>query len=332
MTNIKEVAKHAGVSITTVSHVLNHPERVSKEMQKRVLQAIDDLKYQPTPHAQSLRTGRTNLVGLLIPDICNPFYPELVKVIQVELGQTGMDTLIYNTDVPGGMSATHIAHYLNQIAQKRLDAVIIAGEALTGNEELLTMLDLPAVYIGHLNQSLIDYVTIDDYAAAYDATRYLIEKGHRRIGHISGEPRFFSGRARQQGYEQALRDHGLPVDASLIYEGTYLRPAGRSGIRYLLNLAQPPTAVFIANSLMALAALATLYDMNLQVPDDVALMTFDEIAEMEDVRPKLTTIDYNPHTLGEVAVRLLLERLEGNGTTSPQAIRVPYTLLKRDSA
>lgn len=332
MTNIKEVAKYAGVSITTVSHVLNHPERVSEELRKRVLQAIDTLNYHPSPSAQSLRTGRTNLIALLIPDICNPFYPELVKVIQSELGKAGMDTLIYNTDVPGGRSVNHVTEYFRYISQKRVDGIIVAGEALAGTEDFLQALDLPTVYIGHLETPVIDSVSIDDYAAAYDATRYLIEKGHQHIGHISGERQFFSGRARQQGYEQALRDHGLPVEEHLIFAGTYLRPAGRAGIQHLLTQEQPPSAVFVANYLMALGALGALYDMNKRVPNDIALMAFDNIPEMEDVRPTLTTIDYNPNNVGQLAAQRLLEKLEGNTSEIPQSIRVPYTLVQGNSA
>ncbi|MCA9881435.1 MAG: LacI family DNA-binding transcriptional regulator [Anaerolineae bacterium] len=332
MTTIKRVAQHAGVSITSVSHAINHPNRVSDTMRRRVEKAIEELGYHPNPTAQNLRTGRTNLIALLIPDICNPFYPELVQVIQTQVSRVGLDTLIFNTDVPGNLSGTHMTEYLSQIGQNRFDGVIVASEALVGHEHVLEDLDLPAVYIGHLSEPIIDNVTIDDFAAAYMATEYLIKKGHQRIAHISGEPKFFAGKQRQQGYEKALLDHDLAVYPNYIYAGTFLRPAGREGIRVLLTQPAPPTAVFIANSQMAIGALATLSDMGKQVPEDIAIVTFDDIAEMEDIRPTLTTIDYSPRLIAHHAIQLLFERLEGTTPDPPRSIRVPFSLLKRNSA
>ena len=331
MTTIKKVAEHAGVSITTVSHVLNHPDRVSKDMRDRVLGSINALSYQPNPNAQSLRTGRTNLLALMIPDICNPFFPELVQIIQTEVGVSGLDTVIYNTDVPGGRSIIRSSEYFLQISPKRFDGVIIAGEAFVGNEAILRELKLPSVYIGHLDEAIIDNVSIDEFRASYQAVEYLIHKGHRRIAHISGELAFFPGRERLRGYQQALLDYGLPLESDLMYQGTFLRPSGREGIRYLLDRDNPPSAVFIASGMMAIAALATIKDMGRRAPDDVAVVTFDNIAEMEDVRPTLTTVDHNPRTIGQMTAQLLLQRLEGTAPPDPQSIKVPYTLLEGDS-
>lgn len=333
MTTIRQVAERAGVSITTVSHVLNHPDRVSPSMHDRVIQAIEELDYQPNPNAQSLRTGHTGLLALMVPDICNPFYTELVQVIQTEVGRLGFDVVIFNTDVPGGQATIRTSQYFRQITPKRYDGVLVAGEALVGNEDVLRELKVPAVYIGHLNEPVIDYVTIDEYGAGYLATQYLIQKGHRLIGHISGEPAFYAGKKRQQGYETALRDAGIPVQDNLIYSGSFLGPSGREGIRALLARRPRPTAVFVANSLMAIGAVAAAYDLGVQIPQDIALTTIDNVAAMEDVRPTLTTIDFDPRVVGQMAARRLIKKLgEEEGNEPPRRIDVAYTLIERDSA
>lgn len=333
MTTIKQVADHAGVSITTVSHVLNHPDRVSKPMRDRVIVAIEELDYQPNPNAQSLRTGRTGLVGLMVPDICNPFYTELVQSIQTEVGGLGLDVVIFNTDVPGGQATIHSSQYFRQITPKRYDGVIVAGEALIGNEDAMRELKVPTVYVGNLNEPVVDYVTIDEYGAGYMATQYLVQKGHRLVAHISGEPDFYAGKKRQQGYEAALRDSGIEVRDNLIYRGTFLGPSGRDGIRALLAQDPRPTAVFVANSLMAIGAVAAAHDLGIGIPHDIALATMDNIAAMEDVRPTLTTIDFDPRMVGHMAAQRLIEKLGADTSNGlPRRIDVPYRLIERDSA
>src|SRR5438105_2152295 len=148
MSTISKVAERAGVSRTTVSHVLNHADRVSVLLRERVLSAIEELGYSPNPQAQSLRTGRTNIIAMLIPDIRNPFYPELVKTAQSELEREGLDTLIFNTDVPGGHSLAHGREFLRQISRKRVDGLIVGDFALHGMHDDLFGLDVPVVFVG----------------------------------------------------------------------------------------------------------------------------------------------------------------------------------------
>src|SRR5215217_4449368 len=150
MSTISKVAERAGVSRTTVSHVINHADRVSRPLRERVQAAIAELGYTPNPQAKSLRTGRTNLIAMLIPDIRNPFYPELVKTAQTALESEGLDTLVFNTDVPGGHSQEHGRDYLRQIGHRRVDGLIVGDFALFGIHDELFKLDIPAVFIGHL--------------------------------------------------------------------------------------------------------------------------------------------------------------------------------------
>jgi DNA-binding LacI/PurR family transcriptional regulator len=269
----------------------------------------------------------------MVPDICNPFYTELVQAIQTEVATVGLDVVIFNTDVPGGQATIHSNQYFRQITPKRYDGVIVAGEALVGNEDVLRDLKVPAVYVGHLREPVIDYVTIDEYGAGYMATQYLVQKGHRLIAHISGEPAFFAGQKRRQGYEAALRDAGISICDNLIYPGTFLGASGRDGMRALLAQDPPPTAVFVANSLMAIGAVAAAHDLAIRIPQDIALTTMDNISAMDDVRPTLTTVDFDPRMVGHMAAQRLIEKLERDeGNELPRRIDVPYTLIERDSA
>lgn len=334
MSTIAKVAERAGVSRTTVSHALNHADRVSEEVRQRVLKAVEELGYRPNPQAQSLRTGRTNIIALMIPDICNPFYPELVLSIQTAFGEVGLDTLVYNTDVPGGHGAAHALEYLRQIKRKRVDGVIIADAALAGFHEELVDLGLPAVFIGHLENDAIDCVKLDDYGAAYCMGTYLVAKGHRRIAHVSGPSHFSFARERKAAFEQALADAGYPIDPDLVFEGTFLSPSGHAAANWLKERHGDdlPSAVFIANSLMATGFLAQLYDLGIHVPRDVAVATYDQLSLLDDIRPRLTTVGCEPAALGRAAVAMLTERIEGREDGPARRQVIPYELIERESA
>jgi DNA-binding LacI/PurR family transcriptional regulator len=235
MSTISAVAKLAGVSRTTVSHVINHAHRVSGPVRDRVLVAIDHLDYVPNRQAQSLRTGRTNVVAMLIPDIANPFYPELVKVAQIELERAGLDTLIFNTDVPGGHSQEHGRQYLRQISGKRVDGLIVADFALHGIHDLLVGLDIPTVFIGHLPNHAVDSVKLDDFGGGYQLGEYLARKGHRRVAHVTGPSFFQEAMARARGFEEGFLSRGGHLGSDLRFEGSYLPASGRDAARWLVE-------------------------------------------------------------------------------------------------
>ncbi len=334
MSTISKVAERAGVSRTTVSHVLNHADRVSKPLRERVQAAIEELGYVPNPQAQSLRTGRTNLVAVLIPDILNPFYPELVKVIQSELETAGLDTLIFNTDVPGGHSVEHGREYLRQIRSKRVDGIIIADFAFHNMAEDLLQLPVPAVFLGHLPNRAIDSVGFDDRGGAYAMGKYLAEAGHRRVAHVTGPSFFHQAGVRREAFEQGFAEHGGTPDPALSYEGTYLVPSGYEAMEWLLEThrADLPGAVFFANSLMARGGLAALHDRGVRVPDDLAIATFDDFDHLDYVRPKLTRIGGKPSRLATIAVGMLRDRLEGRWEGEVRSEILPCTLRRFDTA
>lgn len=334
MTTISKVAERAGVSRTTVSHVLNHADRVSAHLRARVLEAVEELGYVPNPQAQSLRTGRTNIVALLIPDIRNPFYPELVKTAQSDLEAVGLDTMIFNSDVPGGHPQDHNREYLRQIRNKRVDGLIVGDFALHRMHDELLKLDMPTVFIGDLPNRAVDSVKTDDFGGGYAMGKLLAEKGHRRVAHVTGPAHFAEAMARADGFEKGLADHGAPPVAELRYEGTYLAPSGEQAVDWLVEShgSNLPSAIFFANYLMAMAGLARLHDHKVSVPADIAVAVFGDQPEMRYARPSLTRVGVAPSALAHRAVAMLIERLHGVYAGEPRAEVLHCALKEFDSA
>ncbi|MFD2348087.1 LacI family DNA-binding transcriptional regulator [Sinorhizobium terangae] len=334
MTTIAKVAKRAGVSLTTVSHVLNHADRVSLEMRRRVEAAIAELGYVPNPQAQSLRTGRTNLVAMLIPDIRNPFYPELVKAAQSDLEATGLDLLIFNTDVPGGHSQEHSHQYLKQIRNRRIDGLIVGDFALHGMHDTLIGIDIPTVFIGDLPNAAVDSVKIDDFGGGYQMGAYLARKGHKRVAQVTGPSFFAEAMARAAGFEQGLRDHGVEPIAELRREGTYLSPSGQEAVGWLVETHgdRLPSVIFFGNYLMAAGAIAEFHDRGIRIPDDVAIAVFGDQPQLEYVRPRIARVGNSPSLLAHRAAAMLLERLSGEYSGPPRSEVIPCILHAFDTA
>ena len=322
------------MSRTTVSHAINHSDRVSKPLRDKVQAAIAELGYTPNPQAQSLRTGRTNVVATLIPDVLNPYFTEIVKTVQTELEGSGLDTLIFNTDVPGGHPEHHGREYLRQINRKRFDGLIVTDFALRGMLGTLDTLDLPGVFIGHLDGHSVDCVALDEYGGGYLMGDHLAKQGHRRIAHVTGPTAFREADARSRGFDQALRDHGVAVETSLRFEGSFLQPSGREAVRWLLeaHAADLPSAVFFGNSLMAIGALAEFYDRGISIPNDMAVATFGDAAQLEYVRPRLTTVGNKPATLARIATAMLIDRISGKAPQERRTEIVPCILEVHETA
>lgn len=334
MSTISKVAERAGVSRTTVSHVLNHADRVSKPLRDKVMAAVEELGYAPNPQARSLRTGRTNLIAVLIPDILNPFYVKLVQVIQTELEKAGLETMIFNTDVPGGRSVEHGREYLRQISPKRFDGILIADFAVHRMHEDLERLTIPAVFIGQLPSQVIDSVGIDDAGGAYLMGKYLAEAGHRRVAQITGPSFFDQAVIRRSAFDEGFGQHGGIVDTTLHYEGSYLTPSGYEGVEWLLrehggNL---PDAIFFSSSLMAQGGLAALYDHKLRIPDDIAVASFGGWEHFDYFRPRVTRVGNDPALLATRSVAMLLDRVEGRVDGTPRNEILPCILRQFDTA
>lgn len=306
---------------------------MSKALRIKVEAAIEELGYAPNRQAQSLRTGRTNVIAVIIPDICAPYYAEMVRSIQTALDTDGVDALIYNTDVPGGHSEDHGLKYLKQLRTKGVDGLIVADAALHRIQHELADVPVPTVFIGNLPSGVTDSIEQDGFESAYRMGEYLASKGHKRIAHVTGPSFFNMSMIRQAGFEHALKENGVPLDESLRFEGTFLPPSGYDAVEWLVanhgdNL---PSAIFFANSRMARSALAAFSDRGISVPHDIAVASYDIYEEMADIRPRLTTIGVKPGDLGRGAAALLNERI-GGFSGPPRKIVLPATLEVHETA
>ena len=325
---IQDVADLAQVSISTVSRVVNdagYPVR--PETRRRVLEAIGALDFRPNPIARSLVGKPTQTIGLIVPDISNPYYPLLSRGVEDVASEQGYTVFFCNTD----RSAAKARHYVEVLREKQTDGLIFAGGGLEENgEPLLSEGDSGRVVLIGRHHWPFPSVQVDNARAARDATCHLIELGHRRIAFISGPIGLTSARDRLAGYMQAMEDPGSRVDQSLIQEGDFQAESGYQAAFSLLQSREAPTAIFAANDQMAIAAMAAAYDLGLRVPEDVAVVGFDDTPAARDVRPALTTVSLPTYEIGASAARLLLRLLAGEATE--ETVWLPTRLVVRQSS
>lgn len=328
MATIKDVAAQADVSVATVSHVINDTRFVSPELRERVLAAMQSLEYKPNQVARGLRSKRTNIIALVIPDICNPYFPELARGVQDIAHQHNYVTILGNSD----RDIAQEKRLLHILSSQRVEGIIINPAGVSA-EELLSIQSggVPIVIFGHqITHPAFDAVMIDDRQAARDIVAHLIARGHRRIAHL-GSPRPTSGRLRHEGYVQALQEHGLAIDASLVTEGAWTQTGGYDAMQTLLQRTALPTAVFAANDLMAIGAMMRIRDAGLRIPDDMAIAGFDNIDQSACVTPSLTTVHQPKHDVGKRLAEVLFCRLRKEAPEAPQRIILPYSIEVRAS-
>ncbi|MER5651293.1 substrate-binding domain-containing protein [Streptosporangium sp. NPDC002524] len=328
--SITRVARLAGVSATTVSHALNGRRPVAEETRRRVQAAIDQLGYRPNVLARGLRTSRSQTIGLIIPDITNPFYPALARGLQDVLGPAGYDEIISNTD--GDRELERAA--IDQMIARQVDGLAFAVFH-THAEDLLPVIGagIPVVRLGgRLVQAGVDVVHSDDEGGAAEATRYLLERGYRRIGFVCGPHAEGPAAERVAGYRSALLAAGADADPRLVAHTHFSRAGGSSGTGRLLDLPEPPDAVLCANDIMAIGALDTAEERGLRVPADLAVMGFDDIEAASLVSPGLTTMANPAREIGQACARRLLERLRGGTAELSAETVIPARLVRRRSA
>jgi LacI family transcriptional regulator len=326
---IADVALRAGVSKTTVSHTLSGKRPVSEETRRKVEQAVQDLGFRPNILAQSLRMQRSQTVALIIPDITNPFYPVLARGLQQVLVEQGYHTFLCNTD---GQLEQEQA-FVDDVVRRQVDGIVLVPFQLTTEalEEALTA-NIPVISIGTLiDHPLVDVVRPDDTQGAREATEYLLARGHRRIGMVTGDFGLATSERRMVGYREALEQAGIAFDPHLVVRGNFVRQGGREAMRELLVLQQRPSAVFCGNDLMAIGAMDTVREAGLAIPQDMAIMGFDDIDAASLVSPALTTVLNPAYELGEIAGRYLLERIFGEYEGERRCTIVPQRIVERDS-
>lgn len=329
--SLRDVAALAGVSVKTVSNVVNHYTHVSEATRQRVQSALDELGYRPNLSARSLRGGRSGLIALAVPELDSPYFAELARHIMYAAEARGWTVLIDQTD--GRAEREKLV--MDGIRAHLIDGVIFSPIA-SGPRELAARRDTtPMVLLGErVHDGTIDHVGIDNVAAAEAAVAHLVGLGRRRIAAI-GEQRHRRGetaRLRLQGYAAGLAAAGLPFDPSLVMPSTgYHRADGAAAMTELLELAEPPDAVFCFNDLLAIGALRTLRDSEVRVPEDVAVVGFDDIEESSYTTPGLTTIHPDKARIASTAVALLAARLEDGADGASREVTEPFHLVIRHS-
>jgi LacI family transcriptional regulator len=325
---MRDVAERAGVSVTTVSHVINETRPVSDELRERVLVAINELGYQPNILARSLRRGKTHTIGMIVPDSANPFFAEVARGIEDTSFKHGYNLVLCNSD--GDLSKETI--YIDVLTEKRVDGILFVA-AGTSTEHIRSLRErgMPLVVVDReLPGVAVDSVLTDNARGGWLATSHLIELGHRRIGCITGPSDVTPSADRITGYRQALREAGIPLDAALIVKGDFQFESGYRAAHQLLAMDDPPTAFFACNDLMAVGAISAALERGYRVPIDLSVVGFDDVPLASFNNPPLTTIAQPKYEMGVLAATMLLERL-GDGDMAPRRQLLDTSLLIRQS-
>jgi LacI family transcriptional regulator len=327
MATIYDVAQAAGVSISTVSHVLNGTRYVSDETKARVLQAVEQLNYRPSLLARALVRQETRTIALIVPDNVNPFFAELARGIEDYGFRAGYNVILCNSD----RSLTKEQAYLDMLISKRVDGVIyMTADIHTEKLQPLLVHNIQTVAFDREYEGF-DALLLDNFQGGYDATCYLIELGHQRIACISGPDARTRSRDRVAGYEQALLDARLVLDPELILTGQWTYQSGQDTARQLFDLPSPPTAVFACNDAMAIGVMSFLHERNLRVPEDVSVVGFDNITLSAFSSPPLTTMATPILEVGQCICEMLLDRINGQLPPEPQRVTVCSELVVRGS-
>lgn len=325
---IIDVAQEAGVSYATVSRVLNNDPHVKPETRERVIHSITRLGYTVNQQARMLAGGRAHVIGLLVPDLGTGYIGEIIRGIDEALAAAQYDLMLYTTH----RRKTKESAYVTSLTQGMTDGVLLVLPR--DPEEYLISLQqrhFPYVLIDHQGLGEVESaVGAANWQGGYEATKYLIELGHRRIGFITGTMDLGCSRDRLDGYRAALRDGGLPIDPLLIQEGDYWQPSGFAATRSFLTLPQPPTAIFASNDVMAFGVMEAVRDRGWRIPEDVSIVGFDNIPQAEHVSPQLTTIEQPLADMGREATRMLLAMIQ-DPERPYQRVELPTRLIVRAS-
>jgi LacI family transcriptional regulator len=332
MPTIKEVARRAKVSVGTVSNVVSASAPVSHNLRERVLKAIRELDYQPNHVARSLKVRQTHMLGMVISDITNPFFPQLVRGAEDAALRHNYLLVTFNTD-------DHLERekqILTVLRTRRVDGILLV---VSPNSSDLTHIrntiaaGIPIVCLDRVPPGLpLDSVSTDNVRGAEMCVRHLLSLGHTRIGIITGVLELQTASDRLKGYENAVRESGLPIDRDLIREGDFRMEAGYRLGKGLLLSARPPSALFATNAMMGLGVVKATEELGLRCPEDVAIAMFDDLPLAEALRPHLTAVAQPAYAIGFQGTELLIERIEGKGAgKQPVSIHLEPELRVRES-
>ncbi|HEX2911101.1 MAG TPA: LacI family DNA-binding transcriptional regulator [Chloroflexia bacterium] len=332
MANIQDVAKLAGVSISTVSRVLNGTAKVNGELRQRVEEAMETLAYQPNPAARSLRTNRSRIIGLLIPDFQNPFFMKLIQGVEDEAHLHDYSLLLYNSNEDIKREQRNLQVLYNE---RVAGAIIVPTKEQMGTATLKKFRERDIALVAvdrRITDNSIDAVLVDNIRGSREAVGHLIANGYRRIGVITGPTNLTTGRERLEGYQQALQEAGISLDAELVRSGPFTFESGQKLAEELLNLNPVIEAIFACNNVLTLGAVDAVQNRNLRIPDDMALVGFDDVGWAALGSISLSTVIQPAYELGKTAAQRLFHHLQNPGIQTRQEIILAPSLVIRGSS
>ncbi len=324
-----DVAQSAGVSVATVSAVVNSSAPVSPELRSRIEMAIEQIGYKRNTIARSLKIGTTRTIGLIVADITNPFFTDVVSVIQDVLHRAGYAVMLCCNDEDTRLQDEQIDLLLDRM----VDGLIIAPAGEDAHlSRILASTKTPTVLIDRLCDGVeSDAVVLDNRRAVHDATAYMLNLGHRRIGYISGSLATSTGRERLAGYRAALDAEAIVFEENLVQIGNFREKDAYKAAMQLLIRADRPTAIFSANNLMVIGVMKAIRDIGLRCPEEISVVSFDDFPWADVFQPHLTTIAQPVQAIGEQAAQLLIDRLSGKEVEAPRRLMLQGRLIIRDS-
>jgi DNA-binding LacI/PurR family transcriptional regulator len=331
---IKDVAKKANVAPSTVSRVIANSPRISEKTKKRVRKIMDELGYHPNLNARSLANQTTTAIGLVMPSSANksfqnPFFPEVIRGIS-----SFAHIKEYSLYMSTGETEEEIYEGVVKMVQgRRVDGIVLLYSRIDDKViQYLIEQDFPFVLIGKPHQAVeeVTYIDNDNYLAGREVTEYLISLGHKQIAFVGGSPDLMVTKERLAGVREALKIAGLPLLDEYIFYMDFLREGGQKAVEQLMSLPQPPSAIVVTDDLMALGVLSTLVEKGYSIPDDISVVSFNNVIFAEIASPPLTSVDVRIFQLGYEAAKSLIEKIE-SPDLAPKSIIVPYKIIKRQT-
>ena len=327
--SLKEIAEHIGVSVSTVSRVINGKDRVSPETRNKITSVLEKYDYKPNEMARVLRGKRSNTIGIIVSDISNNFFSKLIKGAEKTAMQWDYNILVCNTDSDPDREQKCVELLLS----KRVASIIIASVSLTAIENQSYANGTPFVFIDNLPERSEDYfsVSIDNVLASLQLTEFLISKGHKHIAILAGSQAESTGRERLEGWKRAMTQNGLSISEQWISTGAFTIEAGYKCMTNLLAAKTRPTAVLSANNSLAYGAMLVLRQHGYSIPGDISIAAFDVDDETQLITPKFTTMNQPVLEYGRVAVEICLREAEHKNNNSQKRVILPHEFIEGES-
>jgi LacI family transcriptional regulator len=327
---IDDIAKKIGVSKTTVSRVLNNRPYVDAVTKQKILDLIEKTGFTPQKSAINLSVGKTNIIGLLVPSLSNPYSLTVIQGVAEKIAQGNYELMLYTT----GLSEANQKRFLNKISTKNVDGLIVLLPRDSNDlEKQLALSNLPIVLIDHRGiDTHLHSISVTNEKGSYDATEHLLGLGHERIGFITGVMDFGCSRDRLEGYRVSLAKHGIPFTEEYVSEGDFTESSGYKAARKLLSLPNRPTAIFCSNDDMAIGAMRAAQEMGLRLPGELSLVGFDDTVRASMAYPPLTTIKQPLFKMGETAAVLVKRLIDGETVESVNIVLNTELIVRGSSA